>query len=160
MPSAPELGTSAIQRNTVSQSFAISAKLSTQWTMQTNFLKNGCQREWATVLWFQDFISNRKQLVHVNGANSFLRLLSIGVPQGSTWGPLLYLIYILMIYHSARNFLHSYSPMAMTLHPASLCHKLRELQKSSKNWKKCLIFSVPTNLHFTLPKQNLFYSPW
>ena len=41
-----------------------------------------------------DFIKDRKYFVHVNGYNSEEKILNIGVPQGSTLGPLLFLIYI------------------------------------------------------------------
>ena len=41
-----------------------------------------------------NFIKDRKYFVHVNGLNSEMKILNIGVPQGSTLGPLLFLIYI------------------------------------------------------------------
>ena len=41
-----------------------------------------------------NFIKDRKYFVHVNGLNSDMKILNIGVPQGSTLGPLLFLIYI------------------------------------------------------------------
>ena len=44
--------------------------------------------------WFQDYLLNRQQLVSINGFSSLLKILSIGVPQGSILGPLLFLIYI------------------------------------------------------------------
>ena len=44
--------------------------------------------------WFASYLSNRKQFVLINGYKSTLTDVKCGVPQGSTLGPLLLLIYI------------------------------------------------------------------
>ena len=42
----------------------------------------------------QSFLSNRKQYVSINGYDSEILELRCGIPQGSTLGPLLFLLYI------------------------------------------------------------------
>jgi len=44
--------------------------------------------------WFKTFLSKRKQFVTINGANSDSESIDYGVIQGSTLGPLLFLIYV------------------------------------------------------------------
>ena len=46
------------------------------------------------LLWFKDYLTNRKQYFHFQGTNSDMFDITCGVPRGSVLGPLLFLIYI------------------------------------------------------------------
>ena len=47
-----------------------------------------------TLLWFNTYLSNRKQQVAINNSKSEFKHISCGVPQGSILGPLLFLLFI------------------------------------------------------------------
>ena len=63
--------------------------------------------------WLQSFLSNREQVVIVNGAKSSAAKVQSGVPQGSMLGPLLFLI---MMGDINKDIAHSFYPvLQMTL---------------------------------------------
>jgi hypothetical protein len=47
-----------------------------------------------TLNWVQDFLTDRKQKVSVNGMDSTTPNVSSGIPQGSVLEPILFVIYI------------------------------------------------------------------
>ena len=44
--------------------------------------------------WFRSYLSNQQQFVCVSGSSSEMMSIKCGVPQGSTLGPLLFLLYV------------------------------------------------------------------
>ena len=87
-------------------------KLLTWLTLLKHYAVRGLANDW-----FKSYLSERKQLVSINGHGSGLASASQDVPEGSIFGPCLFLIYIndlnqaikfLKIYHFAddTNLLH------------------------------------------------------
>ena len=55
------------------------------------------------LLWIQSYLSNRTQVIVVNGERSDVETIERGVPQGSVLGPLLFLLYTTEIQKIVRT---------------------------------------------------------
>jgi hypothetical protein len=58
----------------------------------------------TSLAWFESYLENRKQYVEINNVKSKITSVSLGVPQGSILGPLLFTIYVNDIQNSSDFF--------------------------------------------------------
>ena len=89
--------------------------------------------------WFEPYVKDRKQYVSINGCNSKNLLISLGVPQGSVLGPLLFLIYINDLSTTIKHYkVHHFADDTNRLHINDSIKKLNIAVnfdlKSLTNW--------------------------
>ena len=79
------------------------------------------QRE---LIWFQSYLSNLEQFCTVNGIDSEINSINIGIPQGSCLGPLLFIICINDLPQAVLD-----SNVSMYADGTSLCYQSLDMNK-------------------------------
>ena len=77
--------------------------------------------------WFKSYLFNRKQFTRVNGVDSSIGGVNVGVPQGLRLGLLLFLIYIDDLPRTVQN-----SNVSMYADDTSICHQSRDITQLHK----------------------------
>ena len=87
--------------------------------------------------WVKDFLTNRSQLVKINGASSEPVNVISGVPQGSVLGPIFFLIYINDLPDTIAAIIKLFADDAKVYRSISTVENVNEVQNSvnqSKSW--------------------------
>ena len=106
--------------------------------------------------WFENYLSNRKQFVSFNGAQSSNEHVICGVPQGSILGPLLFIVYMNDICNTSTllSFILFADDTTVCYSDSNvkrLCETMNRELKEVVNWFKCNKLSLnatKTNLMF------------
>ena len=87
--------------------------------------------------WVKDFLTNRSQLVKINGASSEPVNVTSGIPQGSVLGTILFLIYINDLPDTIAAIIKLFADDAKVYRSISTVENVNEVQNSvnqSKSW--------------------------
>ena len=96
-------------------------------TVDHNILRqklNYYDMQQSELLWFQPYLSNQEQFCRVNGTDSEINSINIGIPQGSCLGPLLFIIYINDLHQAVLD-----STVSMSADDTSLCYQSFDINK-------------------------------
>jgi len=101
--------------------------------------------------WIQEWLSNRKQRVCLQGCTSSRRLVLSGIPQGSVLGPLLFLTFIYDTDRGILNWLLKFAGVFGVVNNSGDGQRLRQdlsrLFKWSHDWQ--MLFNIE-NVKFSI----------
>ena len=107
--------------------------------------------------WFENYLSNRKQFITYGGKQTNIETITCGVPQGSTLGPLLLLIFVndlhkvtkfldLIMFAGDTNLLYSHknieTPFQTVNSELKLVNEWFLANKLSLNAKKSMFYFI------------------
>ena len=108
--------------------------------------------------WFESYLSDRRMYVDVNGSNSQIKTVNIGLPQGAVTSPWLFSLYVNDMHRCSNKlaFIHFADDTTAFMSGSDLerlCEEVsQELQKVDE-WMRA------NKLSLNVEKTNLCYSP-
>jgi len=118
--------------------------------------------------WLQDYLSERRQQVSVNGQNSEWHNVTSGVPQGSVIGPLMFVLYINDLPEEVESSIYLFADDTKIFKIINteedqtyLQRDLNKLNKWTETWllqlhpEKCKYLHIGKNLHWQDRKYDL-----
>ena len=112
-----------------------------------------------TINWFKSYLTERKQCVTINGSLSKTLTVSIGVPQGSILGPLLYTIYTNELPDLISNEVDINGTMCCYADDSTFTYKHRDhsilSEKLKENYEKVSNFMIDNQLKLNDDKTHL-----
>ena len=119
------------------------------------------------LLWFESYLTGRRQRVLINGEASAWFYINAGVPQGSILGPLLFLIFVNDIVLCVNSEIRLFADdtylfdMAKDIEPsiAKLNSDLESLNTWSSNWRVSFNPSKTVYMHVNRRAKNTDHSP-
>ena len=105
--------------------------------------------------WFKSYLCNRKQYVSVKNSSSSMSNITLGVPQGSVLGTVLFLLYINDMHRSLDQLRFVHLPtIQQFLHPTVTSTMF--MPQWTRNWYQLITDSRPTNFFWTLVKLHIW----
>ena len=114
--------------------------------------------------WLNFFLKNRTQNIYLDGHCSITKQVTCGVPQGSTWGPLLFLVYINDLQRDfSKSIIHHFADDTNLLFPAKklgttqsvVNHELKLLSQWLRSNKLSLNETKTELIIFRSSRENL-----
>lgn len=106
-----------------------------------------------STIWFQSYLSHRKQIVNVNGVESDPLEITCGVPQGSILGPLLFLCYVNDMPISVKCMLLQYADDSALIVSDKDPEKIRKILR--QNLESCYNWLVDNKMSLHMGKTEL-----
>ena len=100
--------------------------------------------------WFKNYLTGRKQYVHIKGTDSNERNIQFGVPQGSVLGPILFLLYINDMPNATSFFSSLFADDTMFTSTGNDLDSLMSF--SNKELEKCKIWFQTNKLSLNVSK--------